>query len=136
MVTTLDFNHKRIELGDEGWLEVSNLGLRESLHFDIGKPNITSPTVGEDIAGATHNITWTNSCRLGGTVEIFYSDDSGLTWTVCVKVAGGDGSAETDDGSFLWDVSGIGASTTCLLKIAMTDDISIGDVINGFFEIS
>ena len=135
MVTTTDFNHKIVLLGDEGHLRIANLGIREVLHFDIGKPNITSPTIGQNLAGATHTVTWTNSCRLGGTVEIFYSDDSGLTWTVCVKSGGGDGSAETDDGLFIWDVSGIGASTVCMLKVAMTDDISIGDVV-AFFEIS
>ena len=62
---------------------------------------MTSPNGGESWdTGGTHNITWSATAEAGpdpGTVDIEYSADAGLTWSVI-------SAGEPNDGSYAWTI--------------------------------
>ncbi len=86
--------------------------------FDDTDPSVTvtSPNGGEYWSD-THDITWTASDTnmASNPITLYYSDDSGSTWT---EIASG----EANDGSYSWDTTGLSDGATYQVKVEAVDE--------------
>ncbi|MGG9972550.1 hypothetical protein ACQ33O_12220, partial [Ferruginibacter sp. SUN002] len=90
-------------------------------------PFLLSPNGGEVLySGTVQNITWTTS-KLYTTARLEYSTDNGTTWTLITNAA-------SNNGSYAWTIPNQN-STTCLVRISNTGDMSVSDVSNAVFTI-
>ena len=91
-------------------------------HADFGPVNnppeitLTSPTGGETWSG-TQDITWNASDEDDDTlrINIFYSLDSGISWTSITT-------DETNDGTYTWDTITVDPGNNYRIKIEVEDD--------------
>jgi Leucine-rich repeat (LRR) protein len=89
---------------------------------------VTSPNGGESWhPGDSRNITW-NSTGTTANVNIYYSTNSGSSWNQVV-------SNTINDGSYSWLVPSE-SSSTCLIRINDSSNVSIYDVSDAVFTIS
>ncbi|MBN8696909.1 MAG: T9SS type A sorting domain-containing protein, partial [Bacteroidetes bacterium] len=90
-------------------------------------PILLTPNGGESMySGTTYNITW-NSSTFYSTVNLYYSVDSGSTWTNIIT-------STANDGTHTWTVPNAN-STRCLVKAANSADVNIFDISNAVFTI-
>ncbi len=81
---------------------------------------ITSPMLNDNwILGRAYWITWTGTYT-SGYVRIDYSTDGGSTWNTITSSA-------SNDGSYLWTISGNFSSNNCKIKITSTTNPNIYD---------
>ncbi|MBS1734756.1 MAG: hypothetical protein JST02_15805, partial [Bacteroidetes bacterium] len=90
-------------------------------------PVLLTPNGGEVLqGGCLGTITW-NTATLYTTVRIDYSLDNGATWLNYY-------SSSPNDGFENW-ITPTTPSTTCLVRISNSNDISLNDVSNAVFKI-
>jgi len=115
------YNRTTIEIGDEATILIENLGPREILHEDLGLITITAPTASEAVSKAAYvggyPVTWTNTCRIGGGVDFWYTADGGAEWAQIAD-------DETDDGAYTWAIAGL-ANGEYVLRIQMNEDNTV-----------
>ncbi len=76
---------------------------------------VTSPMLNDNwILGRDYFITWTGT-NTSGYVRIDYSTDGGSTWNPITTNA-------SNDGSYLWTISGDFSSTNCKIKVTKTNN--------------
>jgi PKD-like domain/Secretion system C-terminal sorting domain/Ser-Thr-rich glycosyl-phosphatidyl-inositol-anchored membrane family len=91
-------------------------------------PILITPNGGENLfAGNNYNITW-NTTNMFSTVNLYYSLNNGSTWTTIVT-------SIANSGSYTWSVPNAN-STTCLVRIANSSDITVKDESNAVFTIN
>ena len=123
-----DYNEILLSLGDEGSLVLHNLGERSTLNRDIGEPEVRDPNgLAHSCAAGAHTVLWSNTCKLGGQVEIWETHDAGLAWANLT------GAGTDDDGT---QSVTLVAGTQCLVRIQMEDDNSIYDVSDHFYVVT
>ncbi len=90
-------------------------------------PILLTPNGGETLnTGATYGITW-NTATIYSTVNLYYSLNNGTTWTTIAT-------SQTNNGFYSWTVPNAN-STTCLVRIANTADVTIKDESDAVFTI-
>lgn len=88
--------------------------------FTISKLFLTQPYPGTThITGSNTNIAWNNSITTGDSVSLYYSVDSGSTWTLISN-------SIPNLGSYVWTIPNEN-SATCRVKIVDNDNASYRD---------
>jgi hypothetical protein len=91
-------------------------------------PILLTPNGGETLnAGGSYSITW-NSTTYYSNVIIYYSIDNGVTYLPIVTNS-------ANSGAYTWTNIPNANSTTCLVKVANTADVTVFDVSNAVFTI-
>ncbi len=89
---------------------------------------VTSPNGGEVwMIGTSHNIAWTTTGTVGN-VGIYYSLNSGVSWTSVVTNT-------ANDGVHSWTVPTVTPSTNCLIRIWENSDHEPSDTSDTVFSI-
>ncbi len=89
---------------------------------------VTSPNGGEVwTRGTAHNITWTWSGTVGN-VDIYYSLNSGVSWTSVVTNS-------ANDGIHSWTIPTVTPSASCLVRIWERSDHDPSDTSDAVFSI-
>jgi len=100
------------------------------INFKVLPPfiTVTSPNGGESWKGCqSKTITWTSG-GTSGTFGIYYSINNGLSWTYL---------ANTSNSSYTWSqVSDVGTSNNCLIKVQDYNNSSIKDSSDAVFTIT
>ncbi len=89
---------------------------------------VTSPNGGEVwMIGTSYPITWTTIGTVG-TVDIYYSLNSGASWTSIVTNT-------ANDGTHSWTIPSVTPSTNCLIRIWENSDREPSDTSDAVFSI-
>ena len=92
------------------------------------QPILSNPNGGQTFqVSCFATINW-NTTTLYTTARLDYSTDNGASWTMIVNNT-------ANDGSYTWTIPNI-PSTTCLVRISNTGDLSLTDVSNNTFTIA
>ncbi|MCX5708845.1 MAG: hypothetical protein NTY14_07775 [Candidatus Omnitrophica bacterium] len=115
-----------VRIYDAGDLTVGDVS---NAMFKIqGSFTITSPNGGEAWGAASnHAITWTWNGSMG-FVNLYYSKDSGATWTGILT-------STANAGTYDWFIPVEAVSTQCRVKVASSADIEAMDISNNDFRI-
>ncbi|MEN6389370.1 MAG: C1 family peptidase [Syntrophomonas sp.] len=95
------------------------------------KLNLTSPKNMHNgwLAGSTQNITWTTTPAGSGSVRLYYSTDSGSTWTPITS------SNISNSGTYPWQVPNLNITTARILIEYVLDGVVMGQDNSGDFTI-
>jgi N-acetylneuraminic acid mutarotase len=133
--TSMDYSSYPVLFGcvsenDETWI----FGGGDYLFANPPVVTVTHPNGGEILADSVI-ITWTATDPDPGdsallVVDLDYSDNAGSSWSII-------DSNQTNDGSYLWDISELPHSTSCLVRATVIDtaDLSASDTSDAVFTI-
>jgi hypothetical protein len=145
------------DLNSENLIGTDNL-LKVILNYDPQPPNTTvenqstnftlkgqiyqvSPTTTETwLLGETHTITWQKYGHFGsglddGTVDIYYSDNGGLSYDPTPIIAGEPAGTDAGGGSYDWTIPSDTSTSnpTSKLKVVQSNDDTVFDVSADFY---
>jgi hypothetical protein len=94
--------------------------------YPLGQPQVSliSPNGGE-LCKDSLSIAWAATDPVPGDsailmIDLDYSADAGTTWTAI-------DSGQANDGSYLWDISKLVSSSSCLVRITAVDSLGLTD---------
>ena len=91
------------------------------------QPVLLTPNGGQSLySGTSYTITW-NAATLYSTVRLDYSIDNGASWVTIYN-------GTSNDGTQNWTVPNV-STTTALVRISNTNDLSVSDVSDAVFTI-
>ncbi len=95
------------------------------------KLNLTAPKNMHNgwLAGSTQNITWTTTPAGSGSIRLYYSTNSGATWTPITS------SDISNSGSYSWQVPNLNTTTARILIEYVLDGVVMGQDNSGDFAI-
>lgn len=96
------------------------------------KLNLTSPKNKHNgwLAGSSQNITWTTTPAGSGSIRLYYSTNSGASWTPITS------SDISNSGSYTWQVPNLNTTTARILIEYVLDGVVMGQDDSGDFAIS